>query len=340
MKVVRRLTLFVALPLTLVLAAGCGWYRWSDTGKRWRYEDKLASYCDGLIPYAESAVFTDLDTEVGLSRDLKHEAGDDSFHSCQVADMRVTIGLIADDAANSAGFNMFDMLHTNASDHLPVALSGGWQGYTDLRNTGVVLPCGNKSASLVVSIAADESHENPAEARAMGELAVATARKAADRWSCKAKFGGQIPKVSTSAEHTLPESAAGTCKGLPLRDAMDVDWVEETKASGTAPLETCVLGEAEASEADLYYLDASFGPYAQRLRTASYDPDGLNGNAGIGKKRAWATASCPGTAVRALFSIEATVYSLRTKSVLLSTLSAFAERSAARHGCTDVKLPA
>jgi hypothetical protein len=87
-------------------------------------------------------------------------------------------------------------------------------------------------------------------------------------------------------------------------------------------------------------LDASFGPYAQRVRTVAADPDSMNGNAGIKDGRAWATAACPGTSVRALFSINATVCSVRTKSILLSSLDAFAERSAVRHGCTGLKLPA
>ncbi|MEV2217935.1 hypothetical protein AB0H86_42015 [Streptomyces sp. NPDC050997] len=339
MKVVRRVTLFGVLPLVLVLAAGYGWYQWSDTGKGWRYEDKLASYCDGLIPYAESAVFTDLNTEVGLSRDLKHEAGDESFDSCAVADMRVTVGLVADDSANSVGFNMLDMLHTDSSDYLPVALGGGWQGYTDMRNTAVVLPCQNTSASLVVSIATDESHEDVAEARAMGELAAATARKAAEHWSCEGTFGGRIPKVSLPAEHTFPDSAAGTCEGVPSR-ALPFEWVMETTGSSSAPLERCALSDTMDSEVPSYYLDASFGPFAQRLRTTSDDLDGMNGNAGIEDDMAWGTASCPGTAVRALFSIEATQNAAPTKSTLLSSLRPFAERSAARHRCTDVELPA
>ncbi|KUL42866.1 hypothetical protein ADL12_08815 [Streptomyces regalis] len=285
-------------------------------------------------------MFTSLNADVGLSRDLENGVGDNRFNSCMVADMAVTVGLVADDEVNDRpGFNIFDMMHSGSSDYLPIALGGGWQGYTDLRNTGVMLPCENKSASLVVSINSDESHENPAEARAMGELAVATARKAADQRSCEARFGGRIPKVSMPEERTSPDSVAGTCKGIPLRDAMEVDWVQETRASGTAPLESCVLGETKASDADLYRLDAWFGPYAQRMRTPSDDPDGWNGNAGTEDDTAWATASCPRTEVRALFSIEATEYAPPTKSVLLSSLRAFAERSAARHGCTDLKLP-
>ncbi|WP_189544435.1 hypothetical protein [Streptomyces gelaticus] len=30
----------------------------SDIGKLWRYEDRLATYCEGLLPVAESAALT------------------------------------------------------------------------------------------------------------------------------------------------------------------------------------------------------------------------------------------------------------------------------------------
>ncbi|GAX51463.1 hypothetical protein SO3561_02965 [Streptomyces olivochromogenes] len=63
MKVARRVGLFAVPPLMLVLAAGYGWYQWSDTGNRRRYEDKLASYGDALVPYAESARIPKVSTQ-------------------------------------------------------------------------------------------------------------------------------------------------------------------------------------------------------------------------------------------------------------------------------------
>ncbi|MER5180199.1 hypothetical protein ABT009_17795 [Streptomyces sp. NPDC002896] len=339
MKVIRRAVLCVVMPLALIVAAGYGWYMWSDTGKGWRYEDKLATYCDGLIPYNESAVFTDLSTETGLSRDEQNGFGDDRFNVCWVADMRMTIALIPNNAVNSStAFTVFNMLHEDSTDTLPMALGGGWHGYTDMRNTAVVLSCDNKPASLVVSIAGDESHDNRREARAMGELAAGTARKAADRWSCKAEQGGRIPTVPAPAEQSVRDAPVGTCKGVPIRGNDEIHWIEETKATGTAPLDNCVLGETKARSEPLYWLEAAFGPYAQRLRTATDEPDGLNGNAGIDRDRAWATAACPGTA-REIFYISATEYAYPRKGFLLASLRAFAERSAEQHGCTGLRLP-
>ncbi|QKW06866.1 hypothetical protein HUT18_11155 [Streptomyces sp. NA04227] len=51
------------------------------------------------------------------------------------------------------------------SDHLPVALGGGWQGYTDFSDTGVVLTCAGRPASLVVSVNADEPEADAVQTR-------------------------------------------------------------------------------------------------------------------------------------------------------------------------------
>ncbi|MEU0200832.1 MULTISPECIES: hypothetical protein [unclassified Streptomyces] len=338
----RRATLFGVIPLALILVGGYIWYQMSDTGKVWRYKDKLAAYCDGLIPYEESTVFTGLNTETGLAHDVHRGSGEGRFNLCRVSDMTMTIGLIADDAVNSRMYEseMLDTLRSSASDNLPKPLGGGWQGYTDLRNIDVVLPCNNKPASVVVSIAADESHENPRESREMGELAAAAARNASARWSCKTKFGGRIPSISGPAVKDSPSSATGTCEGIRISgyESMYIDWLEESKASGTTPLEMCAFGEFGVSSERLYVLEAAFGPYAQRLRSATHEPGAMNADTGLRLNMAWATTACPGSA-RAIFSIYATEYADPRKAFLIKSLRAFAERSAARHGCTDLRLP-
>lgn len=344
MKVIHRAALYVVAPLTLVLAAGYSWYRLSDTGKGWRYEDKLATYCDGLIPYEESAVFTGLNTETGLSHDERRGFGDNRFHYCQVADINLTIALIPDDAVGSGSgdSDVFDELRSSTTDTLPVAVGGGWYGYTDMEDTGIVLSCDNKPASVVVSVDSDASQKNPGEARVVGELAAATARKAADRWLCQAEYGGRLPKVSSPAGPDSAYSEAGTCDGVPIDDDLRIDWVKSAGASGATPLEECALGEFGESEVvedevALYQLEAAFGPYAQRLRSSADEPGALNPDTGVNRDRAWATAACPGSP-RAIFTIYATEYADPKKSFLLTSLRAFAERSAARHGCKDLKL--
>ncbi|MFF7738653.1 hypothetical protein [Streptomyces sp. NPDC007984] len=326
----------------LILVGGYIWYQTSDTGKGWRYKERLATYCDGLLPYDESAVFTSLNAEIGLAHDEHHGSGESRYNSCRVSDMTMTIGLIADEAVNSRldKFEMLDTLRSSASDTPPKPLGGGWTGYTDLRNTGVVLPCNNKPASVVVSIAGDKSHENPRAARKVGELAVAAARNASAHWSCKTKFGGRIPPVSRPATKKYLPSATGTCKGIRITgyESMYIDWLKEGEASDTTPLEVCTFGEFGANPERLYVLEAAFGPYAQRLRSTTDETGSMNASAGLGRNMAWATAACPGSA-RAIFSIYATEYADPRKPFLIKSLHAFAERSAARHGCTDLRLP-
>ncbi|MCG8964755.1 hypothetical protein [Streptomyces sp. CL12-4] len=342
MKVIRRVGLFGVLPLVLALAAAWTWYRVSDTGRGWRYEDKLATYCGGLIPYEESAVFTGLDTEAGLSRDGEYGYGEDRFRSCRVADLTVSVGLIPADASPSGTRDdMLSMLGGGSPDDLPVALGGGWRGYTDLRNTGVVLPCTGKDASLVVSVAGDASHENAEASRAVGRLATAVAREAAGRESCETTLGGAIPELSLSKGKTALLSASGTCAGIRIPDSAPddwVDWIEETEASDSAPLERCLLGETGGRDEVVYSLNASFGPYAQRLRPEAGDDEDWP-QPGMTRDSATATATCPGSTVPAVFRIDATVYAAPTREFLASALRAFAERSAGRHGCTGLRLP-
>lgn len=339
MKVIRRVALYVVLPLALAVVAGYSWYRLSDTGKGWRYEDKLATYCDGLIPYEQSVVFTDLDTESGLSFDTDHGTSDLRSNYCKVADIYLTIGEIPDGADNRrhGGSDVFDELRTGSWDTLPMALGSGWHGYTDMESTGIVLTCDNKEASVVVSALADESHASPGGARKVAELVAATAVKAADRWSCEAERGGRIPPLPAPSGEVNPSTAAETCRGIPYAD--EVHWVKEAKATGTAPLERCVLGETKARDEDLYHLEAAFGPYAQRLRSTPSEAGGLNRDAGSDRNRAWATAKCPGYGPRALFTITTTEYAYPEGDFLRESLDAFAKRSAKQHRCTDLKLP-
>lgn len=341
MKAVRRVALYVALPLALVAAVGYGWYRLSDTGRGWRYEDKLATYCDGLIPYEESAALTGLDTESGLPLDSRRGTPGLPSHYCRVADLSLTIGRIPGGTANPRDglSDVFDELDPAGEDLLPMPLGGGWHGYTDMQSTVVVLACDNKDASVVVSALAGEPHTTRRQAREAAELVTATAENAADHWSCDADSGGRVPLPPKPAGQTSPSRAGGTCRGLPLRDADEVHWIKETKASGTAPLETCVLGETIARSEALYYLEAAFGPYAQRLRSPEPEPGALNRETGIRRDAAWASAACPGHSAQALFTIRSTEYAYPEGDFLRRALNAFAERAAKRHGCTDLKLP-
>ncbi|MEV3923036.1 hypothetical protein [Actinomadura coerulea] len=344
----RRAGLFGVVPLLVIAVAVFGWYRLSDTGRDWRYRSGLAGFCQGLVPEAESAVFTGHEKS-GLGRD-EHIAEDDGlrWERCDVADLNLMIGDVADTLANTGTPSAFFTLLHRGSDELPVALGGGWEGYTDLRNTAVVLPCANRPSSVLVSAVSREPLAGPPQARQVARLVTATAVRAARRYGCDARPGGPVPPVSRPDGETLPENVDGTCAGIPVATAVDrgeVNWIKKTDGGGNAPVEECVLGKTVAFSAAAYYLQANYGPYAQRLRTTRYDGGhggdgyGLQADSGIDPSSAWATARCPGHTARALFFVNATEYAAPTKPFLRAALRAFAGRAAERHGCTDLRLP-
>src|SRR4051812_9883772 len=127
MRVLRRGALFVVLPLVAVTLAGDSWYRLSDTGRGARYPDKLARYCQTLLPEAESAVFTD-HSESGLGHDEHHADREGlRWESCDVAHLHLTIGDIADtitDTYSGTPDGFLSRLRGDA-DELPIALGGG-----------------------------------------------------------------------------------------------------------------------------------------------------------------------------------------------------------------------
>ncbi|MFC5801713.1 hypothetical protein [Streptomyces formicae] len=335
MTVIRRLALYVVLPLALAAVAGYGWYQFSDTGKRWRYEDRLATYCQGLIPSEESAVLTGYDTDKGLPNAV-HHGGSDGYELCWVGRRNaLTIARIPASARDDDGRRgVFDQLRPSMSQTPPLPLGGGWQGYTNLKSAAVVLKCTNQDASVVVSSAG--AGGGVADG-ATTELVAATAVRAADRWGCEADPGGPLPKLPAPPEEKSPFEAEGTCAGIPMRDMDMIHWIKETTSpAGTAPLESCVLGETKAHAEELFVLDARFGPLAQ-ARASDAGPDGDAGHAGV---YSWATAKCPEASARALFTISTTEYVHEDADTFArSALSAFAERASEQRGCTDLKLP-
>ncbi|GGW59378.1 hypothetical protein [Streptomyces xantholiticus] len=334
MTVIRRLALYVALPLTLAAVTAYGWYQFSDTGRRWRYEDKLATYCQGLIPPKESAVFTDYDTDKALPHD-EHVGGLDGYEFCWVGKTMLTIARIPASARDDDGpRGVFDELRPDRTGTLPMALGGGWHGYTNLESAAVVLDCGNQDASVVASAA---TVSRAGTGRTTAELLAATAVRAAEHWDCEAEAGGPIPRVPAEPEQKSRFEAKGTCAGFPMHDMDSIHWIKETPATASSLLEACVLGETKARSEELFQVRAYFGPFAQ----AQYPDDESTRDAGRhGQRFSWATARCPGTSARALFTISTTEYAHEdVGDFARSALTAFAKRSAAQHGCTDLELP-
>ncbi|MGW6513280.1 hypothetical protein ACWGCP_38250 [Streptomyces niveus] len=121
---VRRWAPYVALSLALALAAGYGWYRMSDTGKGWRYEESLKTFCEGLIPYEESAGFTGKDGEL-LTREYRANGYEADYDMCTVAGLDLTIGRIPDSTLNGDSSDVFDRLDETEGDSPPIPLGRG-----------------------------------------------------------------------------------------------------------------------------------------------------------------------------------------------------------------------
>lgn len=350
MKAIRRWAPGIAVSLALALAAGYGWYRMSDTGRGWRYEESLKSFCEGLIPYEESAGYTGKD---GARLRLDHRAGgsEGDYDSCTVAGFDLTIARVPDPAPEPGEKSRaFERLDEVPGESPPIPLGGGWRGYTDLVNTAVVLDCGNKAGAVFVTARdggvddLDDTYDasDSERARGIAELVAATAVNAAEDWDCEAKAGGGIPRLPAPAERTSPFAAKGTCAGIPLRDQEYVHWIQDAPASASAPLERCVLGETKADAAPLFEFEAAFGPFAQRLLPDDPDNGSYRRGAGGADGSFWASARCPGGGPRALFRVDATQLVHVDDSVdafARDGLAAFAGRRAGQHGCTDLTLP-
>ncbi|MFH8468765.1 hypothetical protein [Streptomyces sp. NPDC017991] len=347
------MALYVALPLVLACVAGFAWYRLSDTARGWRYEDKLAGYCKGLIPYDESAVFTDLDTADLDFTDQRFGAGLD-YDMCRVGNINLFLGRIPGQAlgASENGESMFTAIQLREWEVPPTPLGGGWHGFTGRGVISVVLPCRNKDVSVAVSAQELTSDApSPERARKIAELATTIAVNAARRWSCEADPGGRIPDLPAAPKPSRSGVAEGTCQGVPLRGhAGLVRPIMETETSGTAPMEGCLLGASEAPDGvggeARYRLYGSFGPFAQRLRSASDEEkygQQYNRTAGSDSYGVWASAKCPGFSARALFTLDSDVRnSLDTaaqRDLAENLLTGFAQASAKRHHCTDLRLP-
>ncbi|WP_314412660.1 hypothetical protein [Streptomyces sp. DSM 40484] len=343
------MALYVALPLVLACVAGFAWYRLSDTARGWRYEDKLAGYCKGLIPYDESAVFTDLDT-AALDYTARYFGAGLDYDICRVANLNLFLGRIPGQAlgADEFGESIFTEIQPGRVGALPTPFGGGWRGFTDLNTTSVVLPCRNQNASVAVSARRIFPEDTSLDrARKIAELITATAVKAAGRWSCDAERGGRIPEIPVAPKQSQADVAEGTCRGVPLRGRADlVRPIKETKTSAMAPVESCLLGAGQVYGEARFALDAWFGPFAQRLRsTSDEEKDGqqYNRTAGSDPSGVWASAKCPGFSARALFTInpdpKVSIDTAAQRDVAEDLLTGFAQASAARHHCTDLRLP-
>ncbi|MFF7205449.1 hypothetical protein [Streptomyces sp. NPDC008141] len=343
--------------LVLGLLAAWVWWRESDTAARWRFEEAMATYCGGVLAYEKGPLFEGLWPGLELPNDV---ALGPEAQFCLVGEGRtaVTVALLRGDYRDQ---DLERILRGSDSTLIPVPLTGGWRGTANGEVVRVLLPCqgGTDLVSVTVGSYSSLNASDEEEARRKSEsgwigsdlywarFATATAAKASAHWDCKAEAGKPLRALPAITGPEQTSEADGTCAGLPFARDHRLDTVQETVVGAGALTEMCEVGASEYFNAR-YEFSASFGPYAARQRNqggqSNHDREaGVNKYGGV-----WASARCPGDAVRAHFTgfvpaEAATVWRPGEKGKETFGLPAFrefAERSAKRHGCTDLRLPA
>ncbi|MEU7316497.1 hypothetical protein [Streptomyces sp. NPDC007083] len=260
----------------------------------------------------------------------------------------------------------------------PQPLGSGWQGIFAVNDTlsykspqpliAILLECRRLREDLLVTVAADLDDadmplDDPRIRARFARFATATAERANARWKCGAAVG-DLPKdvaLPPGRDDYVPlQAARGTCAHLPGQGPnASLAWEGHTDSEGaTAPLEQCVLGRTAPLATPAYELRAHYGPYAEEVRAQSradsiHSDEKNPANADAGRRHwvsgFWASASCPETSERALYTIQRSGPSgndpprgkeqRKAETYEKSALKAFAERSAKRHGCTPPVLP-
>lgn len=364
MKLIKRKAprALLTVALTLVLA-GSGVFYFSGAYDDWRGRRALASACEGILAPDETL------QALGGKGPAQTSTGDlsllgnpaQSLAHCGVTTSAGSAALLFDvrwgSDANSASLfpGRADLRGVTGSS---APLGGGWPGTISVASgqsrASLALHCSNrKDESLLVSSVLSGSAE-PDESGVRTALTQATtqaAANAADKFDCTTTPGGPI--TTAPAEPLITSQplsqADGTC--APLRSLSsaaadaDVPNAMESASQKNAPLADCFL--ATPDDKPGYGLAATYGPYAKSLKESG--PADLRKDAGFSKdgNHAWATAQCPGSSERAVFTLwrvldtDNDAYPVKkpSRGFEKAALTAFAKQSAQQYGCVGVELP-
>ncbi|MFP8943889.1 hypothetical protein ACLIYM_20975 [Streptomyces fenghuangensis] len=370
----------VFLGMVFMLPAGQSWYE--ERSEQQASEELLSDACGGVLPEREArAILGDgpLDgktdsarDEEGLGRkDEPLEAGcfvarkrPEKAYGFEQASVGVSLhGTRVPDGGEGGESERLDDPYPALYADTPAPLPGGWTGFFSVRDApyedrgtaAVFLDCVGDRRDLLVTVnvsVKDADFDDPAHRTRIGRLATATARNAAERWGCEARFGERlrtVPLPVADDEDVPLDEADGTCEGIPTRGRFLTRAWESDRAG--APQEKCSVGNSGGTP--LYSLRAFYGPYATSARAAwekrysfvktipGRTPSGKLPEGGL-----WATATCPApfSGETALFTVEP-LGRKREKSTReeqayeRAALKAFAEASAEHHGCSAPRLP-
>ncbi|MCX4672491.1 hypothetical protein OG453_38590 [Streptomyces sp. NBC_01381] len=352
-----------AAALTLLAVLVAGWFFASGGYEKWRDERSVADACDGTVSVDQARALLGTDDVRG---DTSHSAaggkspdgssppvicwldGPGGYEQRAVVQMEWRSKAWGPHTVSGRQANSFTAA-------LPVPIGGGWPGMVNLNDDGasatVVLECRNTagpragdSLSLFVSSWGSRPYKEAAQRVRLARFATRTAQAAAHEYGCDARSGGRIGRVEpldygreTYQDAPGLAGASGTCAGI--TPGWRIKRAHGT-AVGHAPVEDCLLIDDKGRP--LFRLSAYYGTFAddQRFKTQT-TRDLPKTDPLLTDFLFRAEATCPGSPRQAVFAIDDRAYDDDPKPQLRyarAALRDFAERSAARHGCTDVKL--
>ncbi|MFI0975624.1 hypothetical protein ACH4SP_01200 [Streptomyces sp. NPDC021093] len=221
----------------------------------------------------------------------------------------------------------------------------GWPAVVAGSTATVNLPClDRKDESLLVdvSLMGVKTLDKWKVRTELASFSVKSAERAAKQFGCAISPGPEVKDVEKEPRNSdaVPLAGAqGTCAPLrPLKSAAaqaGATLALEEPAEKNAPLTECTLLTSKHQLG--YELAATFGPYAKAFRNTSTANPQFQQYFGAQNDYASATARCPGSPERALFTLRH-----RGKpdpAFEAAALKAFATDAAKQHGCTDLRLP-
>ncbi|MEU0808826.1 hypothetical protein [Streptomyces sp. NPDC005970] len=362
----RRAKRYGGIALAL-LAAAAGWFYFSGGFDRWRDEKSVADACDGTVAVDEVRALLGTDDVSGTTRHMalgKTAGGKDrdgsgppvmcwldgpgGFEQRAVVKMEwrsQAWGPHIESGRDSSSFTAM----------VPVPIGAGWSGMENLGGDGakatVVLDCRNTdgpragdSLTLFVHSWGSRPYKEAAQRVRLARFATRTAQAAAREYGCDARFGGRVRQVgpleygrSKYGEAPPLAKAGGTCAGI--KPGWVITRAHET-AAGRAPVEDCMLIDDKGQA--LFRLSSYYGTFADDQRKKTQTGRELSSAKPLQTDfLVRAEAACPGSPRQAVFVADYRDYDHDPeprRGYAREALRQFAERSAARHGCTDVKV--
>ncbi|MEU2154377.1 hypothetical protein ABZ532_05025 [Streptomyces sp. NPDC019396] len=352
----------VAVTLAIVLA-GSGTFYLSGAYDDWRGGRAIGAACEGVLAPEDTL------RVLGGKGRARSGAGDlsllgdpaQSLARCGITTSAGTAAVLFDvrwggDADAASLFPGRADLRGATGSAAP--LGGGWPGTitsaSGQSRVSIALQCRNRhDESLLVSsvLSGGAGPGDRGERTALARATAQAAANAADRFDCTAAPGGPITTTPADPLTTSrPLSRAdGTCAPVrslaPAATRSGVPNAMESASQPQAPLADCFLATPDGRPG--YGMSAVYGPYAKSLKMSG--PADLRRTAGFSEdgNHAWATAQCPGSSERALFTLwrifdtDDDAYPVRkpARDFEKNALTAFAEQSARQHGCSDLRLP-